>query len=522
MFVSLFILLLTLIACGSNPHTNDLWLISVDGNTLTAGEIGEEWRALDDAGRERFLSNDNPVGDYTVAISRREMIEKELDYCGNFDDERIIAFGNLWRRIEGAIACREVLSSIAVENVTDEDLDNYRMLVGTSVWYTLNPNGQIAIEEGPDHLAELPFELAFCLDSLAVGDTGETTDGITVRLDSIVVTSPALVAEAIADTISFENMAVSKISQGRVRRQYIDWQESMFADYSIVIDSVAVLTLAEYYAGNCDIDDNTVIIESDFQNWTAGNFRYEIEFAETRMPTQPSTPQWLYFLIDNMLLHQILNDVLTEEAPEIVDSLYVESESWILEMVAEELVGQILDERVEITDADIEYEYENMTAPTLIEERRIIEIALLPFEREDEYNEAVSAGDHTDIIADLPGYDYLLADESGSRITRPVGIAEVPGGYGEHVFDIDPDNTSKWIGPFPLSESQGSALFRLVEVIPERVSSFEECYPILEQNARVRLEELALMEWLQELELKYHLQINEEALTDLPGDPALW
>lgn len=508
-------------SCGSNSQ-DGTWLISVSSDTLTTTELGEEWRSLDDSGRERFLSGNNPVGNYLVAVSRREVLKRELEELGYFDSERTIAFGNLWRRIEGAIACREFLTAKAIAAISSEDLDNYRYFLGTSVWYTINPEQQDATEEGPVHLAELPFNLAFCLDSIELDETAESIGGLTVRLDSVVKTAPELVADAIADTMTFNETAISRISSGRVRRQYLLWQETMYDEYNIRIDSSAVLELAEYHCTPCSINTNTIIIKSDFRDWSIADMEYEIEFADTRMPTQPSTPQWLYFLMDNMLIHHILNNVLADEAPHIVDSIAVESESWILEMVAEELFQKVMEERIQITDDDIEYEFENLAAPIIIEEMRILEIALLPFDRIDEYEAAVAAGNQEQILTELPGYAHLQADSSGNRITIPVKMSEVPGGYGSEVFDIAPDNTTKWAGPFTLSESLGSALFRLVEVIPSREATFEECYPTLMQNAQTRIGELVLMQWLQELEEKYNLQINEEALSDLPDDPALW
>lgn len=514
------ILSFALSSCGNKSQVNP-WLIIVAGDTLTSEDLGMEWRLLSNTGRSRFLSDDNPVGNYLVAVSRREILKRELESLGYFDTEKITVEGTLWRRIEGAIACREFLNSKALANVTEEDLANYRYFVGTSVWYTINPNQQDVVSEGPEHLAEISFELAFCLDSLELDEIGESAGGVTVRLDSVVKTAPALIADALADSVTFNETATSRIALGRVRRQYIEWQENMYDDYNIEIDSSAVLDLAEYYANLIDIDINTIVIESDFGVWTVADMQYEIEFTETRMPTQPSTPTWLYFLIDNVLLHQILNNVLAEEAPHIVDSLGAESESWILEIAADELVGKVMEERVHITETDIEYEYTNMAEPIMIEEKRILEIALLPFDRQDEYEEATLES-RGEIIAELPGYTYLLADSSGSRITTPLRMSDVPGGYGQSVFDIVPADTSKWIGPFPLSETRGSALFRLVEVIPERVATFEECYSTLEGRATNRIQETVLMEWLHELEEKHNLQINEEALSDLPSDPALW
>ena len=64
--------------------------------------------------------------------------------------------------------------------------------------------------------------------------------------------------------------------------------------------------------------------------------------------------------------------------------------------------------------------------------------------------------------------------------------------------------------------------FRLIDVVPEHVASFQEVVPQIERITRRRLEERRTLELLQDLEEKYSLRINTAALDSLPGDPGLW
>ena len=65
-------------------------------------------------------------------------------------------------------------------------------------------------------------------------------------------------------------------------------------------------------------------------------------------------------------------------------------------------------------------------------------------------------------------------------------------------------------------------MFRLLEVFPEREATFAEAQDRIVTMTRSRLEEQATVDAMRRLEDRYGMEINEDILSRLPEDPALW
>ncbi len=506
---------------GSSAANGDSWLIVVGTDTVTVSQIGEAWNGLDQDQREYFTRNADPVGQYIVTYTRKLILQRELESEGYLSDPAIISMGDSWLRLMTVDAALDYFLSTAEATVTASDLQFYRDHIGKSVWYTLNPATDSSASHGPDHLPELSFELALHLDTLSIGQAGSSESGIIARLDSVEVTDPALIAEALADSAACNRMATGRIAHGRNRRWLNGIRNSMVEEYSISVDSAAVNRLVDFYSGNGELIDE-IVIESVHGNWSAAMLRDEIDFLESRMYVQPTSLTWQFYFIENLCFSSFLAETLQQAAPLILDSLRTEAESYMFDLASENLYDINIFSQVTVSESDIEEQYINLEEPFIIEEMRSVQAVMIPEEGLDDYRTASGSGSFDDYVSTLDGIAYLAADSAHPQITRLLSMSEIPGGFGNEIFLIDRSDTTSWTEPFKLTENTGYILFRLIDVVPEREALLEESRIPLEMMIRNRLEEEATIAWMQQLELKYELMVNEEAIENLPVDPGLW
>lgn len=516
------VLLILISGClGSTATTGDTWLIIIGTDTVTVSEIGDAWNGLNQDQRECFTRNADPVGQYIVAYTRKLILQRELESEGYLSDHDIISQGDSWLRLMTVDKAIDYFTSKAEAAVTSYDLQFYRDHIGKSVWYTLNPGTDSSILQGPDHLPELSFELALHLDTLSIGQTGTSESGIVARMDSIVVTDPALVAEALLDTVTCNRMATTRIAQGRNRRWLNEVRNSLAEEYSISVDSAAVNRLVDYFSGNGELIDE-IVIESDQGNWSAAMLRDEIRFLESRTYVQPTSLTWQFYFIENLSFGSFLQETLQQAEPLLLDSLRTEAESYMFDLASEKLYDIMVFSEVTVSESDIEEQYINLEEPFIKEEMRSVQAVIIPEGCLEDYRAAFSSGNIEDYVLTLNGFAYLAADSAHPQITRLLRMNEIPGGFGNEVFLIDKSNVTSWNGPYELSENAGYALFRLINVEPEREAFLEEVRTPLEMMIRNRLEEEATIAWMHQLELKYEPMVNEKALKNLPDDPGLW
>ncbi len=506
---------------GSSAPTGNTWLLIVGTDTVTVSEIGETWNELNPDQREYFAGNDDPVRMYIQAYAGKLILQAELESEGYMSDPDLLSRRDSWLRFMTLRKAHEYFLSVARNSVTPSDLQYFRDHIAKSVWYTLNPGTDSSESHGPDHLPELAFELANHLDTLSIGQIGITESGIIARLDSVEVTDSVLVSEALKDTAAINLLAANRIASVRNNRWMNDTRNSLVEEYSISVDSAALNRLVDFYSGNGELIDE-IVIESDLGNWTSPMLRNEIDFLQTEVHVQPTSSTWQFYFIDNLSFGSFLAETLQHAAPALVDSLRVESESYLYDIVSEQFYDKEISSQVTVSDSDIEEQFNNLEEPLIIEETRSVQAVIVPVDQLEDCRNAIGRGNVDDFVATLNGFSYLSADTATPQITRPLRRNEIPGGFGSEVFLIDQYDTTGWIGPFDLSETSGYVLFRLIDVVPEREALMDEVRIPLELMVRSRLEEEATVALMQKLEDKYGLQINNELLEDLPADPGLW
>ena len=522
LIVSVSTLLFLISGClGSSAANGDSWLIIVGTDTVMVSQIGEAWNGLDQYQREYFMGDADPVGQYILTFIRKLFLQAELESEGYLSDPDIISRGDSWLRLVTVDTAIDYFVSAAEAEVTASDIQFYRDHTGKVVWYTLNPGTDSSVSRGPDHLPELTFELALHLDTLSIGQAGTSESGIAARLDSVVVTDPALVAATLVDTTTCNQMATNRIANGRNTRWMNGIRNSLVEDYSISVDTAALGRLVDFYSGNGELIEE-IVIESDLGNWSAAMLRDEIDFLQSRAYVQPTSLTWQFYFIENLTFGSFLAESLQQAAPLLVDSLQAEAESYMFDLASEKYYDDMVSSEVTVTGSDIEEQFNNLEAPFIIEEMRSVQAVIIPPDHMDDYRTAFVSGSIDDYVSTLNGLLYLAADSARPQITRLLRVSEIPGGFGSEIFSIDRSDTTSWAGPFELTESTGYALFRLIDVVPEREALLEESIIPLEMMVRNRLEEEATIALMQQLELKYEPRVNDEVLENLPVDPGLW
>ena len=298
-------------------------------------------------------------------------------------------------------------------------------------------------------------------------------------------------------------------------------QETLVEDHSVVVDSAALLRLAAYYADSLALRPDEVVITSDLGDWTAQDLADYLGLLSTRMYTQPYSAEWQAQFIDNLLLHSVILEGYEADAPGIIDSLGTAADAYILDLASELFYDDMVTSSVEVVEADVQEQFDSMSEPPMMEETRIFRFAVIPPDRLPEYRQAELSENLDAFIETLDGYLSLCADTADIQVTRPLRIGEIPTGLGTELFLVEPSDTM-WIGPMIIDSYTGYALVKLLDVIPGRPATLEDIRSEVEMAARSRLEEEVTILWMQQLEEKYGLEINEKALDGLPSDPGLW
>ena len=517
------LLLLFLTSCFGPSTDSSTWILNVKDDSVSVGQLGEAWLGMDSLQRESFLSKDNTIGEFIVTYGRRVIIEKELDANGYLTNSLFLSYRDSWLMVETTAAAKNILIDREAAEVTESDIQFYGERLGRNVVYTVDPGSENEFSIGPVHLPNLRRELALHLDTLSFNEIGTDGSGLLVRLDTLMMVDSILIKNALSNPTTVSDMAIRDFSNARFNRWVQDISSQIYTDYSVTVDSVNVEDFTQHLIGNNpDMPDSVVIVESDFGTWTVKNLEDEILYLSTRIDVQPGSSVWIEDMIQVLLMQCYFYEFMQEEAPGIIDSLRVESETYLLNYASEEYYNDMIREHVTVTDSDIIYEYETLEEPFMIEEKRVLQAAYIPVERTDDFRQAVYNEELEEFISELDGFGYLAADSTQPQITRPLRHGEVPGGHGEEVFLLDPSDTTSWLGPVSVFADDGSALLRLIEVVPTRVATIDEVRRSLKDMAMTRLQEQATIELVQELEEKYILVINEEILDKLPSDPGMW
>jgi hypothetical protein len=508
-------------SCGGGPD-GDTWLIRQGEQTITVASAGEAWMALTPDEKGYFLSRNNQFGEFIVSLARKEMIVSEIERLGYMERNDVLYIGVAWMRRAAFSRGQEYIDSIVEASITEEDIVYFMDHMGKTVWFTLSPGTPEETCKGPDHLPELRRELAVHLDSMQVGDVLEMSDGTPVRLDSVYLTAPELVNATLEDTAGVSAYASQKLLttwSSELRRSVTD-SVIAYADPDIRTD--ALMRLADFYSGSSQLQPDDTLIVSSLGTMTAESFVCEIEFMGTEVPVQPSDSVWLMWLAKQTLSHEAFMEYLSKVTPETLEDLLPLRDEWMLETAFEQLYTDSVSSLIEITQGMLRNEYDSLNELPVIPESRSIQCVEVRSSVVDEYISALQSGEVDSFILECGFWQPLSQDSPPTSHTRPLLAEEVPGGNHEAVFSLDRHDTTGWSDPLPLVEDYSYFAFRLRGVYPPHEASFDEMEEELELIIRTRLEEERLNCWLLDLEKACDLRINEEVLTSLPSDPALW
>jgi len=496
-------MLLVISGCGSPDGST--WLIRTSAGDISVNEVGTIWNELDDETRIRFLSTNNPVGDFITALGRKTMVTMELDNDTYLHSSVIQTMKNSWTASKAFIAYKDTLSAIQGSRISETDFSNYASLLGSIVWYTSSIYGS----KGPVRLPDLPWSLAFAFDSLPAGSPVEV-DGVYYTLDSITTASPELVAATLADTSQFRSFARNSLLESRVNRNLEAIK--LIVLETLIIDSTAVFT---YCTARDSLMDSTELASWSGGSITACDFDGIAAFLALSRSNSSNSPVWVFHNLANQARLLYIARIYADEYPDEYSVITQEAQAFAVDQASELLFRNNVTETVFVTDSMVMAEYCRMESIPMMPESRVFESVAVP---------ADSAHDLITSNADLlqtgfTGYPEFLSDTS-EFVSRPVFRSELPEEMGEVLFLLD-DDSNQWQRSFEVQEGT-FVFYRLVQVIPPHEAQFEYLESSIRDNLVVHLEEQRTMEWMRELESSYKFQINSDILADLPADPSRW
>lgn len=507
-FVLPFVLFLALISSGCGSPGGETWLIRTNQEELSVIDAGNAWLDLDHQGRMGFLEAANPVGEFISALGRKLIIVKEVSCEDYLYSPEILIMQETWQRSASYQAYVSLLTENARSTISSQDLENYRLLIGSVVWYT-DESGN---SRGPVRLPDLPWEIAFALDTLSPGETVSIESGA-FTLDSVNTSPDSMIAVTLADTASVNGFARSSLAESRVSI-HLDSITNAIST-SLVLDSAAI---DQYCLAREELPNSTVLASWRNGELTALDMDGIIAFTAIGLPVATDSPTWVIYTLKNQIRLLETESVFRETYPEAFAELVVQSEEFALEKASDALFFQKVSSQVEITDQMILEAYNNLDSIPVIPETRTFESLLIPSGIVDENLAAIEQGADPFQLG-FPGYPEFLA-EGSEFISRPVAPGELPSAMATILFLLREDETA-WQRPLEI-EPGLYVVFRLHSVVPPHAASMTQLEPSIRMNLSNHMVEQMTMEWLIELEQAHNLEINSEIISDLPPDPANW
>jgi hypothetical protein len=504
--------------CGSRPD-GDSWLLMVGGDTLTVEAAGDIWNGLGPQERQRFLEAEDAVASFVVSLARREMVLREIDRL-EYLNRPEVAYTT------GA-SVRRTLYETAVDSartameraVSEEDVRFFRELMGKTVWYTLSPNTPESETHGPVHLPELRRSLALCLDTLSHGQTADCA-GETVRLDSLYATDPELVAATLEDTARVASLARSRLAEARYAMLRDSLRRAAIA--ASEIDTAALESMAtEMALGRFVPDSADILIDGPMERWSEHKLLAEIGFASETRPVDPSSPEWLHFFAEGLLLRNAFVSWLERRRPDLVESAISAGDGRRRSRAVDLLFSEMVAESVSVSTEQIEERYTSLPEPIMMPERRRLSLVVFPREDMERFRRVLEDPERSPADVFDP-YPWFRDTTAAGPVTEPLSRTQLPPTLSDTVFSLEPGDTTRWHGPFPIPRLEMMSAARLDEVIPPRAATLEEASDSLRSRLRAEGAQARLEEWMAALESRYDLRINDAILDRLPPDPALW
>ena len=504
----LYLATLLLIIAGCGSPDGSTWLISTSKDTLTVAEIGTIWNELDGSARQRFLSKDNPVGEFLFAVGRKTIITEEISNDRYLYSQINQNMRECWLRSSAFIAYKDTLSTSIQSSLTELDLSNYAVLFGSIVWYSSEDGRKL----GPERLPDLPWELAFAFDTLPVGSSVEC-DGIVYTMDSIVISDQELIEATLANSEQFTASTRENLTESRTLRHLSSLRGELLETFSYDSSKVAK------YCNNRNVLDGSEVLAC----WESGSITVEefdaiTAFLALGNQGNPESPPWVIHNLKNQakLIH--IANIYATQYPQDYDNMMEDADSFALDQASEILFRENVTDRIEITDDLLRERFESMNSLPIVPESRVFLSVIIPGGL---LEEAITLLEDGDALFDFghPGYTEFL-QPGNEYLSRPVFPTELPHGMDVLLFQLEEDNTS-WQRPLEIEEDL-YVIYRLVEIIHPHTASFEQLQSSIRRNLIMHLEEQSTMEWFCELEASHQYRINSEILSKLPIDPSAW
>ena len=499
-------LLLILTGCGS-PDGNS-WLISTSADTLTVAEIGTIWDELDESAKQPFLSKDNPIGEFLLAVGRKTIITEEISNDRYLYSPIIEDMRECWLSSSAFIAYKDTVSASTRSALTELDLSNYSDLLGSIVWYSSEEGGSM----GPERLPDLPWELAFVFDTISVGSSAEFNE-ILYTLDSIVTSDQELIDATLVDIEQFNTFARTSLTESRTLRHLSTLKGELLETFTF--DSTAVAA----YCNNRDAMVGTEVLASwENGSITVDKFDAITAFLALGNHGNPSSLLWVIHNLRNQARLIYIADIYAAQYPQEYEDMMEGADDFALDQASEILFRENVTDLIVITDDLLRESFENMDSLPIVPESRVFQSVMIPGVL---LEEAITLLEDGDALLEFgyPGYTAYL-QPGNEFLSRPVFPTELPHGMDMLLFLLEENDTS-WQRPVEIDEDL-FVVYRLIEIIPPHTVSFEQLESSIRRNLTMHLEEQRTMEWLCELEASHQYRINSEILGKLPVDPSAW
>lgn len=488
-----------IMGCAQEEISGKSWFVASGRDTVTVAEAAEIWNGMGARDRAVMAESADPAAAFGEALAGKMALELTVADAGATGDPSLDWNTGSWLRTESASAARKLIADSEIAAVTDSDLEFYRRNEGVQVWFTTGIPGP----SGPLPLGELPLALALALESLAPGESTSLDGYGAVTLDS----SISLEFEPTQEP---DSVIARIIGTGRERYGYLREYENLIRDPETrILEDFSLIP---------SLPPDSVVISSRAGVWTREQLEREVSFFQTRFPPVQANAQWRDMIVENLLMQSLYRGILESGYPGVADSMAVEAARFRTGLAAEKLVAGFLDSAVTVTGRNLEEEYLLLPEPVIMAQRRVFETARCGLDGLPALRLAASTGTGMETF---PPLEALADGRPGTRCTRPLMRAELPGASAETLFELEPGDTLTWHGPFEV-EPGVFAAFRLARDIPSRPADPEDIEDQLRESARVRLENRALETMLLELRERHGVEINRRALEELPPDPGLW
>lgn len=497
-----------LLIAGCGSPMNDTWLIRTERQTITVVRAGEEWDDLDPRTRDKFVSEDNCIGNFITLLSRKSVIIDEISNDHYLYSPQIQTLKKIWLINTSFSEYYNLMYSQYINSLTDAEIDGFVRLLFRRLWYT-GPDG---MRTGPVEFKDINWDTAFAFDTLTTGESVEI-QGELYTLDSVAEASDSLMHAACADSEQLFNYARNALAAGRTEEHIRSVCSGMYS--SFVCDSSLVRM---YLSTRDDVENSTILAEWDSGQFTAADLDAMFSGGFIFRPGSSCTTEQVIAALRNQGKMAAVESFFALNLPDLHERIADEAESFALERAGDLLFADQVSSMIVITDEMIIEAYEAMDSIPVIPETRTFLSVVFPREALDDMLQLTADGSDP-METGYTGYAPFTTSDTGF-VSRPVLPSDLPPNLRTVLFSLPEDNTD-WQRPVEISDGS-FVMIRLNSVIPPHNADISMMENTIRANLQAHLEEQRTMEWLCELEQKHSLEINSDILNELPTDPDLW